>query len=631
MTLATDNCGGVQSVTNNLASLPLTLGINNLIWTARDFANNTATYTQVITVTNPVTVVTVAPAAVCSPSKVNLTESSVTTGSTSGLTFTYFTDAAATIALVDPTMVATSGTYYIKGTNVNGCSDVKPITVVVNAPPVATIIPPVSTILTCAAPSIALSAMTSTGFYAWRNGATTVSNVASFTATTIGTYVLTITNSNACTVTASIVITEDIVAPIPTITGGGTTICSGSSISLTAVGTGISSYLWSGPNSFSSSSTTDPSVTILNAQTTATGIYTLTVAYANGCTATSSTSVTVNQTPVATITNNNGLALNCTTTSTTLTATGGGTYLWGTGETTSTLVVSTAGTFNVVVSMGGCTSSASVTTTLDNATPTTSITNNNGLALSCSTPSTTLTATGLATSYLWTGGSTASTLTVNVAGDYTVTATGANGCTATASVAVSLNNTIPSVTISGNTALSCTTPSTTLVASGTHPSYVWTGGTTGNSLEVTTAGTFVVTVTAANGCIATARVTTTLDNLAPIAIITNSGLELNCITTSTLLTATGTGTSYLWTGGSTASTLSVMSAGTYMVTVSTANGCTSTSSVVITESKTIPSASITPSAMALTCSAPTATCASDSFKPWMAAFSEDFTLSKEPE
>ena len=37
-------------------------------------------------------------------------------GSTAGLTFTYFTDAAGTIVLATPTAVAASGTYYIKGT-----------------------------------------------------------------------------------------------------------------------------------------------------------------------------------------------------------------------------------------------------------------------------------------------------------------------------------------------------------------------------------------------------------------------------------------------------------------------------------------------------------------------------------
>ncbi|MFY7884187.1 MAG: T9SS type A sorting domain-containing protein, partial [Dolichospermum sp.] len=83
------------------------------------------------------TVVTVAPAAVCSPNTVDLTASAITTGSDSGLTYTYFTDAAATIAYTTPS-TATAGTYYIKGTNANGCSSIASVVVTVNVIPTPT-------------------------------------------------------------------------------------------------------------------------------------------------------------------------------------------------------------------------------------------------------------------------------------------------------------------------------------------------------------------------------------------------------------------------------------------------------------------------------------------------------------
>jgi hypothetical protein len=94
-----------------------------------------APFTITVTV-NPNPQITVSnPAAVCSPATVNLTAGAVTTGSTTGLTFTYFTDNAATLTLSNPNAVATSGTYYIKGTTASGCSDVSEVIVTVNPLP----------------------------------------------------------------------------------------------------------------------------------------------------------------------------------------------------------------------------------------------------------------------------------------------------------------------------------------------------------------------------------------------------------------------------------------------------------------------------------------------------------------
>ncbi|WP_168187530.1 Ig-like domain-containing protein, partial [Pedobacter sp. G11] len=68
------------------------------------------------------------PATVCAPGAVNLTDPAVTAGSDAGLTFTYFTDAAGTIPLANPSAVATSGTYYIKAVS-GSCTNIKPVAV----------------------------------------------------------------------------------------------------------------------------------------------------------------------------------------------------------------------------------------------------------------------------------------------------------------------------------------------------------------------------------------------------------------------------------------------------------------------------------------------------------------------
>jgi gliding motility-associated-like protein len=78
------------------------------------------------------------PAAVCFPATVDLTATSVTAGSTSGMVFSYFTDAGATNVYSTPG-AATAGTYYIQGDNGPGCSVISPVVVTVTTPPAASI------------------------------------------------------------------------------------------------------------------------------------------------------------------------------------------------------------------------------------------------------------------------------------------------------------------------------------------------------------------------------------------------------------------------------------------------------------------------------------------------------------
>src|SRR5690606_26852245 len=125
------------------------------------------------------------------------------------------------------------------------------------------------------------------------------------------------------------------------------------------------------------------------------------------------------------------------------------------------------------------------------------------------------------------------------AGTYTVTVTGANGCNATASETVTLDDTLPSPAIAEEgLELSCTITSLTLTASG-GVEYSWSNGSTvvgtEAALEVTEAGTYTVTITGENGCTATSSETVTLDDSLPAAAIADEGLELSCTVTSLTL------------------------------------------------------------------------------------------------
>ena len=82
-----------------------------------------------VTITNPT------PA--CAPNTVDIT--TTTAGSSPGLTFSYWNNSNATIALANPTAVSISGTYYLQGTNASGCSTIQPVIVIINPSPVATI------------------------------------------------------------------------------------------------------------------------------------------------------------------------------------------------------------------------------------------------------------------------------------------------------------------------------------------------------------------------------------------------------------------------------------------------------------------------------------------------------------
>jgi gliding motility-associated-like protein len=83
------------------------------------------------------------PAGVCSPSTIDLTAASVTAGSSSSLTLGYYTDSAAGLELANPSFVSVAGLYYIKATNTNGCSVVKPVQARIDLPPIIAVNSPI--------------------------------------------------------------------------------------------------------------------------------------------------------------------------------------------------------------------------------------------------------------------------------------------------------------------------------------------------------------------------------------------------------------------------------------------------------------------------------------------------------
>ena len=231
--------------------------------------------------------------------------------------------------------------------------------------------------------------------------------------------------------------------------------------------------------------------------------------------------------------------------------------------------------------------------------PIVGITNSTGTTtLNCTTTSINVTATG-GTSYTWSGGlGNLATATITNPGTYTVTATGANGCSSQSVITVTQNTTAPIVGITnstGTSTLNCTTTSINVTATGA-TSYTWSGGLGSlATATITNPGSYTVTATGANGCSSQSVITVTQNTTAPIVGITNSTgtTTLNCTTTSINVTATG-GTSYTWSGGlGNLATATITNPGTYTVTATGANGCSSQSVITVTQNTTAPIVGIT--------------------------------------
>lgn len=465
--------------------------------------------------------------------------------------------------------VNTAGTYTVTVTAANGCEGTASRTITLNPVPSPVI---TGTFVFCpGGDSTTLSTGTFTS-YQWKNGIGTIIG----TNQTVNVYsadnfTVTVTNSFGCSGTSPAITTSLLPFTPPTITGP-SSFCPGTSITLTA-SAGYVSYVWK--NSVGTTVGTSAALVVTTADT-----YTVTATAANGCKGSLSRTVTLIPAPAPVI---SGSLQFCVGSSTTLsTGSNYASYIWknaaGTVLSTSqTCVVTVPGLIKVIVDSIGCSDSVSViTTTVAGPSPTIT-----GTLSFCAGSSTTLNAGVGFASYSWVlnGGGivgTGQTLTVLAAGNYSVTVTNGSGCSGTSPTVSVTVFPLPTPSITGNSTF-CPGGNTTLTANAGFASYSWSpGGATTPSITVSTAGTYTVTVTNANGCAGSTSRTVTQAS-APTPSITGS---LNiCSGSSTVLNAGAGYTSYSWSpGGATTPTITVSTAGTFTVTVTNASGCTGSAS-----------------------------------------------------
>ncbi|MBD2704844.1 beta-propeller fold lactonase family protein [Spirosoma sp. BT702] len=318
-----------------------------------------------------------------------------------------------------------------------------PISFTITVPPTSTATLTASTTtLTCANPTATLTATgTASGpgtTYQFSGPGILASNPTSGAAlvNTAGTYSVTVTSANGCTSTATLTIGIDNSAPALSVAPASATLtCASPTVSLSAAGTGT--YRWS----------TGAATSVISASIANT--YSVTLTGTNGCSSTAITTVIADQTPPSLTLSPStgtptGVTLTCTNPVVSLSAIGTGTYRWSTGATTSFISVSTAGIYSATLTgSNGCSSTASINVTIDQNPPSISISPANA-TLTCATTSVSLTAVGTGT-YRWNNGATTSAINATLAGTYSVTLTGTNGCTAAASTSVSYQNCAPTL------------------------------------------------------------------------------------------------------------------------------------------------------------------------------------------
>jgi len=437
----------------------------------------TNTYTTTVTVASPPVIAISSPTVACNGSAVTLT----TSGANTYLWST--TNTTASIA-VSPLMITS---YSVVGTDANGCTGTASTFVTVNALPLVAINSPSSV---CSGNSISLTA-SGTNSYLWSTSST--STAITVSPTTMTTYSVIGTDINGCT---GVAITTVSVNTLPIINIiGPSSICNGSSVTLTA--TGGNNYLWN-------TSITSASITALPNITTTYSVISTDI---NGCTGIATTTVVVNAAPVINI---SGPSSTCTGASITLSATGGNNYFWNTASTNSSISVSPiiTTTYSVIgTSASGCTNSASLTITV-NPVP---VINIGGPGLICAGTNAILTATG-ANSYLWNTIAITNTLSVSpsMTTTYSVIGTSIGGCTNTAVFTLSVSA-APLVNFTASDSAGCGPLCISFndLSNAATASWTFGDGTTANGNNsnhcYTNSGTYSVnlTVTNANGCSAT--------------------------------------------------------------------------------------------------------------------------------
>lgn len=615
--------GATVNVTSASGTGNYTVTVTSLGCTDTDLAVLAVDFAQ------PVANVGTAPMIDCTNPSVIINGSSSTnsSGGSTGITYAWVATAGGNISgsstVASPT-VSSAGTYTLTVTQTNGCTDTESVAVTANASvPVANIA--AAGDLNCSVTSLTLDGSGSSGTgitYLWTttgtgnivSGATTDSPVINAP----GAYTLTVEASNGCTNSNVINITEDITQPTVTIASASDIDCNNASITIDGSGSSQGAnfaYSWTTTTgNIVSSGTTDSPIVDLN------GTYVLEITNnTNNCVNTDQIVVAIDTTsPNADAGNNQ--TLTCAATSVALDGTGssgtGIIYSWSgpnvvSGGTTSAPNVDLAGTYTLLVTgSNGCVATSNVDVIPDANAPAADA--GIDMSITCSSSSVNLDGSGSDSgptiTYNWStpdgnivSGNGTNGIVADQGGTYLLLVTNtANGCTNSATVNVTTDTITPVAISNSSMVINCFDLTPELDASsstGNSITYSWTtiggniiGATNIANPEIDAAGTYTLTVTAANGCIDTEIVNVLADTAAPIADFgatpTSGAFPL---LVDFLDNSSGTTLTYNWSFGDGNTDTIQNPSNTYLnhgdfnpvLVVTEYNGCTDTASILI--------------------------------------------------
>jgi gliding motility-associated-like protein len=494
-----------------------------------------------------------------------------------------------------------AGTYYVTVTDSVGCFSVD--TVVILEPTLLTAAISNVDSVTCYGQNSGTATVNPGGgtpgyTYLWNTSPAQAS--ASATGLAGGVYIVTVTDHNGCTATASATVFEPTAlnANITNITDAD---CFGNNTGSATVtvngGTPTYTYLWN----------TSPAQSTNVASGLTAGTYTVTVTDDNGCTTAQTANISQPSQMIVNVANvDSVLCFGQSTGSVTANVAGGTpnyTYAWNTSPVQNTLIAINVpiGTYTITVTdNNGCTGTASGTV-LQPSLLTASITNvDSVVCFGQNNGSATVTAGGGIPNYTyaWSTSPTQTTATATnmPAGLYTVTVSDDNGCTQTLTAVVSqppdlILGLTPTDMSCSNTD-PCNGQVTTSLGGGISPyTYSWTGGETTPTITGLCPGSYYLTVTDANGC--TEVNNSSVGTSTVIDAIFTATPDEGIIPLPVLFSFTGSGaSSYAWIfGDGNSSTLSnptntYTTAGTYTVTLIINSGapdfCQDTFQLIVT-------------------------------------------------